>query len=201
MRKYINMTIVFLSTILAGVFWFTGIVGYLPIAGLMIVFNIICLIFYRETRLIIAYHAVTIFIIIGFFVTAYQLVSTEEVWLLFRSFVDVGGFAIFFISFGILLQTKTRLSIERLLMTLTVYNILFYTSNRYVITGYLVGFFQTNEAGTVNRIISSFNITNFVVMFFVALIQVYLIYRFDKRLTKRGFLEDRKQQRIEDKFY
>jgi len=195
------MTIVFISTILAGVIWFFGFDSLLLVAGLMAVFNIICLIFYKESRLIIAYHTVSVFIIIGFFVTAYRLVNTEDVWLLFRSFVDVGGFAIFFISFGILLQAKTKLSIERLLMTVTVYNLIFYTSNRLRILNYVIGIFRTTEAGSVDEIIMGFNIANFVVMFFIALIQIYLIYRFDKRLEKREYLNGKRLARIENNFY
>ncbi|MFP4479084.1 MAG: hypothetical protein ACLFPM_06580 [Candidatus Izemoplasmatales bacterium] len=201
MRKYINMTIVFLSTVLAGLLWFLGFSNLLIVAGLMVVFNIVSLIFYRETRLIIAYHVVTIFIIIGFFVSYFRLVTTEELWLLFRSFVDAGGFAIFFISFGIVLQNRTKVTLEVMLMVITVYNLIFYTSNRLTIMNYLVGFFRTTSFNSVERIIFSFNITNFIAMFIIAFIQVYLIYKLDKRLEKQEYLHHKKIQRIEDNFY
>ncbi|QWC00343.1 hypothetical protein KHQ88_01885 [Mycoplasmatota bacterium] len=201
MRRNINMIIVFLSSIIAAVLWFLGIVGVIPVILCMVLFNLISLIYYGETRLVIAYHIVTILMITGFFVTSYGLIPQEDLALLFMSFMDIGSFALFFISFGIILQNRMKLSLERIMMLITVYNIIFYTSTRFTILGYVVGFFRTPELNSVENIVLVFTIVNYVFMFIIAFVQAFLIYKFDERLSRREYLEEKRIKKIEKLFY
>ena len=197
MRRTINIIIIAIATLLAG---FSQALLLPVVIIFMAAFNIICLIYYRKTRLIIAFHVVNIFLISGFFVRVFNLVPDQGILLLFSAFMDVGSFALFFVTFGILLQNKIEKRVERAMMFVTIYYIIFYTLTRFQIINYLNIIFSPVRADMLQAV-QTFFIINYVFIGIVGIVQVYLIIKFDEYKTRDDYREQKRLQEIENMFY
>lgn len=198
MRKTINISIIAITTILAGLTQYF----LFPYAFIFFwSFNIISLIMYRETPLMVAWHITRMLLITGFFVTLYGLFRNDySMSLLFMSFMDAGAFVLFLISFGIILQNKTTKRVERFMMVITIFYIIFYTMTRWQIIAYIEVLFSPVNQDIQNGIYA-FIITNYVLIALIGLIEIYLVTVFDGYLDKRIYLEKKRIDTIDKLFY
>jgi len=197
MRRNINIAIVSLATILA---IYTQAVMHPSVILFLLAFNIIGLIYYRESAFIIAYHVTSMFLITGFFVYVMGLVSDPGVFLLFRFFVDGGGFAIIIVAFIVILQNRSEKGIERSMMVIALVYYIFYTFTRFQTMAYLETLFSP-VARDVNNALGAFFVTNLVFVAIVGILQVYMVIRFDIRKERREYLEKKKKLEIDQMFY
>ncbi|MGE4571831.1 MAG: hypothetical protein AB7E09_03715 [Candidatus Izemoplasmatales bacterium] len=197
MRRNINISLILISGLLFGLFQSLNTPFMLiPV----LVFNVLCLIFYRSTRLITAFHATNIFLITGFIGRAFILIPDTGAIMLFSAFVDVGSFAIFFVTFGIMLQNQLPRLMERLLMFIAIYYIAFYTSTRFSIIAQLRTLFSPNRQDMLEAV-NGFVIVNYVFIGIITLVQAYLIFRFDDIKTREDYRENKRREEIENMFY
>jgi hypothetical protein len=97
------------------------------------------------------------------------LVSDPGLILLFRFFVDGGGFAIIIVTFIVILQNRSEKGIERSMMLVALVYYIFYTFTRFQIMAYLETLFSP-IARDVNNALGAFFVTNLV---FVAIVGIF----------------------------
>lgn len=197
MRKIYLSILLTISTVL-------GIILQLnsnPLALIFLIsFNIICLIFYRRTRAIVAYHITTIFLMIGYFFTIYGISPDRDFAMLFSAFVDVGTFAIIIVPFIIILKNENESRIEAFMMITGVLRVIYYTSTKFQIMYYLEVFFYPNFVN-VRVALRTFSLSNFVFLGIILIMQVYMIQRFDFQTRKEIRLARKHKQRVQEMFY
>ncbi|HKL47633.1 MAG TPA: hypothetical protein VJ878_03105, partial [Candidatus Izemoplasmatales bacterium] len=123
-RRNINIIIVAFATIFAIL---TQIFIHPSVILFMLAFNIICLIHYRESAFIIAFHITSILLISGFFIIGLNLVSDPDLYMLFHFFVSAGSFVIVIVAFIVILQNRTEKGIEKSLIFIAIIFYIFYT--------------------------------------------------------------------------
>jgi hypothetical protein len=197
MRRNLNIVIVSLATLLA---IYTQAVMHPSVILFMLAFNIIGLIYYRESAFIIAFHVTSMFLITGFFVFVMRLISDPGLFLLFRFFVDAGGFAIIIVAFIVILQNRSEKGIERSMMLVALVYYIFYTFTRFQIMAYLETLFSP-IARDVNNALGAFFVTNLVFVAIIGILQIYMVIRFDIRRERREYLEKKKKLEIDQMFY
>jgi len=200
MRKTRNILIVLVGVGLSIFLRLFNFNWAIPIIISLVIFHIISLIYYRETRLIIGFHVTAIFLITGYFVYYGQLIDDPQVSLLFRAFDDFGSWILFFLAFGIILQNKTSRFIERSLMVITIFYIIYYTQTRFQIINYLYTIFYPIQRD-INNALGGFLAAQYVLLAGIAVLEAFLVSHFERRLSKRKYLEKKHQQEVQEMFY
>jgi hypothetical protein len=120
--------------------------------------------------------------------------------MLFSAFVDVGTFDIIIVPFIIILKNENESRIEAFMMIIGVLRVIYYTSTKFQIMYYLEVFFYPNFVN-VRVAIRTFNLSNFVFLGIILIMQVYMIQRFDFQSRKEIRLARKHKQRVQEMFY
>ena len=200
MRRNINMAIVFVSTIIAIILHTTFIAGILPIIPFFLAFNIICLLYYRESRLIIAYHVTMIFFISGYYVYFGQLINDDGLLTLFRAFMDFGSLIILLISFVLTFTSRIKKFVPQGLLIIAIWAFVFYSSTTLVITGYIAAIVGPNPFD-IEQAIMAFRIVGIVIWGLLGFLQIYLIAQFDRSLKRKNYRAQKRVDQINEMYY
>lgn len=199
-RQKINMFIVFLSTLIALYLHITNIFGVWPVLLFFIVFNIISLIFYRDTRLKIAYHVVMIFYFSGYFIFFYRLIRNPEFTILFRAFMDFGSVTLVLIAFVITFTDTQKKFVNPLLLIISLWAITFYSTFTLQNLYYLQAIFGPDRTDIENAHMVFF-IIGYVIWGLLAFVFAYLIYQSDELLQRKEYRKKKRLKEIDDMFY
>lgn len=199
-RQKINMLIVFLSTLIALFLHITNILGVWPVLFFFVMFNLIYLIFYRDTRLKIAYHVVMILYMSGYFIYFYQLIRDPEILLLFRAFMDFGSVAIIIIAFVITFTDESKHFVNQFLIIIAFWAVTFYSTFTLQNLYYIEAIFGPNRTDIENAVMA-FRVIGFVFWGLFAFVHAYLIYRSDERLQRKEYMERKRIEDINQMYY
>ncbi len=199
MRKRINIIIIIVSTIAFVVLYAMGVNNPLILTLLTIPFYLINLIYYRETRLFIAYNFVTIISLVGYFFFVFY-VTSFPLNLVIQAMTDIGKFIYFFLMFGIVLQNKIDKKIERILIYLTLFNIVFLSLSIFTVSGFIAGFVSYERLTQLSTLVF-LNVVFLVLYFLNAFVKIYVVIVLDRRKTYRINREKIRQEKIKNSFY
>ena len=199
-RQTQNMIIVFLSTALSLILFITGYVGIWPVMILLMGFNIIFLIYYRDSWLKNAYHITMMLYISGYFGYFYQLIHHQDVLVLFRAFIDFGSMALIIISFVITFTDRTHKIVNSLYVFIAVWAMTFYSNFTFQHIYYLTAFFGPSYSN-VAAAIQIFQIIGLVLWGSLSLIYAYMIYHSDQLLQKKHANQQKQIEQINQIYY
>lgn len=199
-RQKINMLIVFLSTLISLILHITDIFGQWPVILFFIVFNLVFLIFYRDTRLKIAYHVIMILYISGYFIFFYRLIRDPDITMLFRAFMDFGSVALVIVAFVITFTDDSKKFVNQYLLIIALWAVIFYSTYTLQTLYYLRAIFGPDRASIENALMA-FKVLGFVLWGLVAFTQAYLIYRSDELLQRRDYRKQKHLEKINNMYY
>lgn len=199
-RQKINMLIVFLSTLIALFFHITNILGAWPVIIFYIGFNLVFLIFYRDTRLKIAFHVINIFYISGYFVFFYRLINDPQLAILFKAFMDFGSITLVIVAFVITFTDGTKKFVNQFLMIIALWQVVYYSTFTLQTLLYIEAIFGPDRVSIENALMA-FRVSGFIFWGLTAFAHAYLIYRSDELLQKREYQEKKRIEEVNLMYY
>ncbi|PKK95573.1 MAG: hypothetical protein CVV60_00505 [Tenericutes bacterium HGW-Tenericutes-5] len=145
---------------------------YLLMFTTFITFNVISLIFYRESKMITGYHAMTIVSLFGYFML-YQLAGRNFSLLGIISFL--GSFITVLIAFGVVLQNKTYKLNERSFMWFAVYGFIFFSLYQPFILNLITNFFGPDPVA-IDRTVDTFFLLRTILIGVNVVLQLIIVH-------------------------
>ena len=199
MRKRNNIIIIIAATIIFIALYATGITNPFILTLVAIPFYLMNLIFYGETRLFIGFNIATIISLIGylFFVQYSDIYPTN---LIFMAMTDIGKYIAFFLMFGLVLQNIINKRLERIIIFINLFNIIFLSLTRFSTAGLIANFVgYTRDVQETSFVV--FEIIFLVLYFVSGALKVYAIIILDQRKSIRIKRQKNRQEKIENHFY
>jgi len=141
-------------------------------------FNVISLIFYRESKMITAYHAMQIFSLFGYFML-YQFQGIS--FSLFGIISFFGSFVTALIAFGVVLQNKTYKLNERSFMWFAVYGFIFFSLYQPYILNLFTNFFGPDPVA-VDRTVDTFFLFRTIFIAVNVILQLIIVHNNELRI-------------------
>ena len=180
-RKIIVWIIVAVTGVVTAIltqYNFIGEYYYITMFLTYIPFNVISLIFYRESKMITAYHGMQIFSLFGYFML-YQLAGRSFSLLGLISFL--GSFVTALIAFGVVLQNKTYKLNERSFMWFAVYGFIFFSLYQPFILNLFTNFFGPDPVA-IDRTIDTFYLFRTIFVAGNIVLQLIIIHNNELRI-------------------
>jgi hypothetical protein len=198
MRKII-IYIILLLTGVANILFY--LIYGLPIPILFFIlyvpFHVISLIFYRDSKMITAYHILQIIHLFGYF----MIFQTNSQY--FRLFGIISFFGVILtaiVAFGVVLQHRTDKFNERTMMWLTIYSLMFYSLYAPLILNLFTNFFGPDPLA-IRRTVEVFLIVQMILYAVNIVLQLVSIHNneiniyFKKEAKRRA---EEQNQKIKD---
>lgn len=141
-------------------------------------FNVISLIFYRESKMITAYHAMQIFSLFGYFML---LQLAGQLFSLFGIISFLGSFVTALVAFGVVLQNKTYKLNERSFMWFAIYGFIFFSLYQPFILNLITNFFGPDPVA-IDRTVDIFFLFRTILLVFNVILQLIIVHNNELRL-------------------